>query len=112
MPAFWFWAGAVLLLAVLPGGDPVVAVSDKIKHVIAFGGLSFLALLAWPALPRWRLFGLVAYGIVIEWVQGLTPTRQSEWMDVFADGLGVLFGWAAFRVMSAGLELLRGRRGG
>ena len=40
-----------------------------------------------------RRAALSGYGLLIELLQMLTPTRQAEVMDLVADVAGVLLGW-------------------
>ena len=42
------------------------------------------------------VFGLMLYGMLIEWLQGMTGYRYAEWGDVFANGLGCLLGMIAY----------------
>jgi VanZ family protein len=70
--------------------------SDKLSHFIAFA-----ALMAWfggvfrlPVTP-WVALGLLAFGVLIELLQGMLPYRTAEMRDVLADLLGIAVGWAA-----------------
>jgi VanZ family protein len=65
---------------------------DKAAHFIAFYGLEFLGLFAFPLGPRWRLaLMLSAAGALIELIQA-TPLvgRDADVFDWVADSLGVL----------------------
>ena len=96
MKAKWLaWAAtlvvAVLCLIPMPQGAEGAAPpeSDKLAHVLLFGGL---ALLWWRVLPRrWVLVGVgvTLYGGLMELLQALTPYRSCDLMDFLADGLGV-----------------------
>ena len=84
-------AVAVLCLIPIPQGAEGAAPpeSDKLAHVLLFGGL---ALLWWRVLPRrWLLVsaGVTLYGGLMELLQALTPYRSCDLMDFLADGLGV-----------------------
>lgn len=67
--------------------------SDKILHMATFAFL-----MAWfsgqyhqrhyPAIA----LGLVAFGVLIEVLQSFVPYRTSEWMDLYADGIGIAIG--------------------
>ena len=50
---------------------------------------------------RWLsvALGLLAYGVLIEILQGLTSYRHAEWADLLADGLGILAGLALFGLL-------------
>ncbi|MEO8502413.1 MAG: VanZ family protein [Acidobacteriota bacterium] len=84
-------AVAVLCLIPIPQGAEGAALpeSDKVVHVLMFGGL---ALLWWRVLPRrWLLLSVTVtlYGGLMELLQALTPYRSCDLMDFLADGLGV-----------------------
>jgi VanZ family protein len=80
---------------------------DKANHALAFGTLGVLGCLAWPQRRRQVLFGLLAYGVLIELLQSLTPDRSAEAFDVLADSIGLLLSQALLR---AGVAL-SARRG-
>lgn len=65
---------------------------DKWTHLVAFAGLTFAVLLAFP---RWSLvcLGFGALGVGIEFGQEwFLPKRAFDWQDALADGVGVLIG--------------------
>lgn len=88
---------------------------DKLNHLAAFISL---AVCAWRGFgsahprPESRRGGLalttalLAYGLLIEVVQGFVPGRSAEAQDLMADALGIAIGWALHR----GLCLLHTRR--
>ena len=69
---------------------------DKVAHLLAFTALAFSAYLGFPASrggTRMALLcGLLTYGGLIEVVQFFVPGRSSEWGDLLADGIGIVFG--------------------
>jgi VanZ family protein len=75
-----------------------MAHGDKIVHLAGYAALMFW----WSQLillKRWRLaVAVVLFGIVIEWLQGFTPNRQTDALDVLANSIGMLLGWFAARV--------------
>jgi VanZ family protein len=81
---------------------------DKVGHLMAFTALAFSGCLAFPATRRTRtalLFGLLAYGGLIEVLQLFVPGRSAEWGDLLADGIGIAFGAAlAALVVRLGLR--------
>jgi len=95
---------AVLLLIPLPAaaegfGPPE---SDKVAHVLLFGGLTLLW--AWAVRPARAamLLALAAavalYGGALELLQALTPYRSCDWRDFLADAVGAALatgGWWA-----------------
>jgi len=75
-------------------------VGDKINHLLAYG-----VLMGWfgQLLLDWRhrvlcALVLIALGISMEFLQGMTNYRFFEWQDALANSLGVLFGLAALMV--------------
>ncbi len=93
----WYLFGALMLIAVaalslLPMPD--VGVSDKLSHVVTYVFLAgWFGLLA----ANWRILaatvvGLMAYGILLELLQGMTSYRYLEWADMVANGSGILIG--------------------
>jgi VanZ family protein len=104
---FWLATLAVLALTLAPGhylpDKGPFNLWDKAQHAMAFGVLTALGLVAWPA--RAQRFGLLAgllmLGGAIEVAQHLTGWRHGEWADWAADAVGV--------AIAAALGLLRQR---
>lgn len=44
------------------------------------------------------LLGLPTYDAPIEVQQSLTPNRTADWLDLFADSLGILARWVLIRL--------------
>jgi len=68
---------------------------DKVAHLLAFTSLALSGYLGFPASRGIRtavVFGLLAYGGLIEVLQLFVPGRSSEWGDLLADGIGIVFG--------------------
>jgi VanZ family protein len=101
----WHWllaltAAAILILALVPKPPEALSTGwDKSNHVLAFAVLAVLADRAnqvHSAQRRhWRWALLLAYGVLIEGLQGLTPTRTASAADVLADALGLVLGATA-----------------
>jgi VanZ family protein len=97
----------VLVLALIPlkQSSQGIPHADKLAHAVAFAGLAFLAVMAWP--HRWRAvaLGLFAFGAAIEVMQGVfTASRQASWLDLLADAVGIAVGlwlgrWALRRTV-------------
>lgn len=98
-PKVWSGLGWLLVLGVivgslLPGSAlPEVSVNDKIEHAGAY-----CLLMVWFAglYPR-RLYPLIAavllaLGIGLDLLQGLTRTRSLELYDIVADLVGIVIG--------------------
>lgn len=110
----WWWRLLALLLVVIAWlaftpapPDTLDTGWDKVNHALAFAALAWVAeLAAWPRRGhRWRIaLGLLAWGVLIELVQGQLPTRSAEWGDVLADGVGIAIG------LLLALPCLRGER--
>ena len=99
MLAFFACALAVLVLALMPSPPPMITTGwDKSNHLLAFAVMTWLGCKAYPQRLVHVMVGLLAYGAVIEILQSLTPTRSAEWLDLLADSLGILLGWALMRL--------------
>lgn len=93
----WYGCGIGLLLVVavislvpVSGGGG----NDKLAHVLIYLVLSswFSLIAARPAL-LWRVFfGLIAYGFLMELLQGQTDYRSYEFADAVANSVGVAIG--------------------
>ncbi|MGO4278146.1 MULTISPECIES: VanZ family protein [Cupriavidus] len=90
---FSICAVAVLVLSLLPLSVPQPTTGwDKSNHLLAFGVLALLGVRAWAGRMAAVLAGLMAYGVLIEWLQGMTATRSSDWHDLIADAAGLALG--------------------
>jgi VanZ family protein len=92
------WTFAICLVVVLVSAlmPPQVIAPigwDKMNHVVAFAVLAMLGCSAYLERRVRVLLGLLAYGVLIEWLQSLTDYRMAEALDVLADGVGILVGW-------------------
>lgn len=88
----WFGVGCALVLSLWPGGVPLpVHVWDKIEHAVGYFLLTgwFTGLYRRERYPRLGL-GCLLLGILIELLQGLTPTRSMELGDLAANGVGIV----------------------
>lgn len=101
-PKIWAAAGWLLVIGVATGSllpGPVVAEllswNDKLEHVG-----SYFALMVWfgGLYPRAKhpliAAALLALGIALDLLQGLTETRSLDMLDIVADGVGLLAGLA------------------
>jgi VanZ family protein len=104
--AYIRWAFALCLLvglvvALLPPQTLVPPTGwDKANHAIAFAVFAVLGCVSYPARTAGVLLGLLAYGALIELLQGLTTYRSAEALDVLADGVGLALGWTLMRLSS------------
>ena len=97
LAAAWYIIGATMLLGVAVGSlvpSPDIGVSDKLSHLVTYFFLAgWFSLLATNRISLvWTVIGLIAYGMLIELLQGMTAYRYPEWGDVLANGIGVLAG--------------------
>ena len=73
--------------------------SDKLAHLLAYGGMGFLAYMSVDsAKKRFYLFLLViSLGVVLEFIQSYIPGRSASFLDIVANtlgaGLGYFLGW-------------------
>jgi VanZ family protein len=99
---FWLSGVAALVLVVAylclrpsAGGEQWFPNADKLHHAAAFFALAGLLL----ALVERRYYaamcaGLLVFGGAIEAAQYLMPYgRSAEWLDLAADGVGIVAGW-------------------
>jgi len=93
---FISYAIVITVLSLLPANTaPSFGIWDKVQHFSAY--LLFMVL-AFPLAHwhRWRLLtavGIIAYSVMMEYAQRLSPGRQTSWEDVFANSLGVAAGY-------------------
>jgi len=68
--------------------------SDKFLHVLCWGVLFVSLRIALGLKPYFGFsaLGLWAYSVLVESLQNLSPERHFSWLDILANGLGVLVG--------------------
>lgn len=100
-PLAWLFGGlfvmvVVLGLALAPVNRVTAAwlLSDKLTHALAFSALMvwFCGVFRLPFTPVVAV-GLLAFGGLIEFLQGMLPYRSAEFRDLLADGVGIAVGW-------------------
>lgn len=95
----WLWliCGFALLLLIAIGSlmpVPSDIGNDKLAHVIMYAvpSIWFSLIVDRPG-SLWRvLIALIAYGALMEFLQGLTDYRTMEFADAVANSLGVSIG--------------------
>jgi VanZ family protein len=98
---FWACALAILVLSLMPPVPQMPTTGwDKSNHMLGFAVLMLFGRWAYPGRTVFLVCGLLAYGILIELLQSLTPARFAEWGDLLADGLGLFAGWALGQMMA------------
>lgn len=92
---------ATLWLSLIPGDQIPSGLHfwDKAQHALGFLGLGLLGLMAYPSRIRLVMFGLALFGIGIELIQWMTGWRHGDWQDWVADCVGLMIGFAMWRVM-------------
>jgi len=93
--AFWLCLAAVTVMSLLPTSylpPPVFSVWDKAQHALGFLVLIVLGLIAYPQRVWYLPPMLLVYGGAIELAQAATGWRYGEWLDLLADGVGILAG--------------------
>ena len=89
-------AGVVIgMLSLLPGSElPSQTLNDKLNHFIAYGVLSFGAVVGRHRVPLlWVMALVIGYGLALEVLQGIMPyDRSASWLDAFANTGGVFVG--------------------
>lgn len=93
----WLWVAVLVYLSLTPEPpEPVRFLNaDKLEHTLAYG-LLMLWFCQVYARRTQRLFAaalLVAMGIAMEFLQGMTGYRSFEYADMLANSTGVLLGW-------------------
>jgi VanZ family protein len=88
----------IWVLSLIPIEQAMVPGGDKFHHFIAYASVMLAWRFATPTHTKWQqLFvavSLMAMGLAIEFLQGLTPYRFFEWADALANSVGVMIGWA------------------
>ena len=96
----------LLYLCLAPSQDlPKVSLWDKAEHGLAWCVLAGLGLIFWPERPARVATFAVAFGGLVEVLQGVLPVgRDADWRDWVADGVGVaaaLVLWGLARLAAA-----------
>ena len=109
LPLIFYWL-LLFTLTTLPSKSiPAIGVNDKVEHLLAYFGLSFLLYLTLLFQKKSILFKKNAllftltfvflYGIIDEVHQLLIPGRSCEFFDFTADMLGGILGVIIIRIL-------------
>lgn len=102
----------MLLLSLIPAVPDLPGAGwDKRNHFLGFVALTLLGVRAYAGRPGHLLAGLLLLGGLIEVLQSLTPYRLAEWMDWFADGVGIVVGYGLCWVWRRMRNVRRGASG-
>jgi VanZ family protein len=94
----WAWVAGIVWLSLTPSPPKVdFAQSDKLGHFLAYGSLMLWFCFLYAAAKTRIAYaaGFVAMGIGLEFIQGMLGYRTFEVLDMLANTIGVLLGWAA-----------------
>jgi len=98
----WTMVAVIVWLSLTPSPPKVdFEQSDKVGHLLAYGGLMFWFCQLYLG-RRTRLAyaaGFAAMGVALEFIQGWTGYRDFEVYDMLANGTGVALGWAAALIL-------------
>ena len=91
----WLLVMLVAYLSLIPRPPSIdVTAGDKVAHVLAYATLMLWFLQLYPARRRLLLaISFVLVGVGLEALQGLTPSRSFQYLDMAADAGGVALGW-------------------
>jgi len=80
------------VLSLIPAPD--IGVSDKSMHFVTYFALSagFNILVKFDRSLIFVVFGLISYGILLEFLQGMTGYRYMETYDMLANTAGIICG--------------------
>jgi hypothetical protein len=87
--------GVILWLALHPS-PPISGLQlDKLNHLAAFFVLALLTEYAFPSatVSALKLLPLLGFGLLIEVLQHWVGYRYFEWLDLAADGSGIVAFW-------------------
>ena len=99
----WAMVATIIWLSVTPKPlDVGVAYGDKLGHFAAYGWLMFWFCLFYSRTSTRTAYaaGFIAMGVALEFVQRGLGYRSFEVMDMVADAIGVLLGWALAQVLA------------
>ncbi len=106
------WGGLILLGSLAPPSRlPEIETSDKVQHLLAYAVLGWLLARAWacrrrpsPATVAAMLASATLFGLLVEVLQQLTPSRTFDWLDAVANTGGAATGIAIWLIWRAALR--------
>jgi VanZ family protein len=104
-PCLWFVLWLALIAVIIAGSllpadelpKPAFAGIDKLEHFLGYAALSGYAVMLFERARAHALaaVAMLLLGVAIELAQGaITQSRRADAIDVLANTLGVLVGWA------------------
>jgi|SRR6185503_5850886 len=94
----WAMVAAIVWVSLTPSPPKLdFEQSDKVGHFLAYGTLMlwFCQIYIKQKIRIAYAAGFIAMGVTLEFAQGALGYRTYEVFDMYANGLGVLLGWAA-----------------
>lgn len=93
----WVWVIVIVYLSLMPAPPEPMRFPgiDKLQHALAYCLLMLWFCQVYVRRTR-RLFAaalLIAMGVVVEFLQGMTGYRYFEFADMAANATGVMLGW-------------------
>ncbi len=101
----WLGVAAVVVGSLIPvSQDGLAEGQDKLVHAAMYGILMGCFCRAYPDRRRWAAWagGLIALGVVLEFLQGWTGTRSCDPWDMLANGSGVAAVWLGLGLQGMG----------
>jgi VanZ family protein len=94
--------GVAYALMPRPPKLPTYPWGDKVEHMLGFAALAFLAALAFPRMPRWRVIERLSFlGALIEVAQSIPGLgRDCDIRDWIADTVAVIVVMALIALIS------------
>lgn len=109
LPLVFYWILLFTLTSLPSQSVPSVGVNDKVEHLLAYFGLSFLMYLTLLFQKKsitlkknallFTLLFVLGYGILDEVHQLLIPGRSCELLDFMADMLGGIIGIIIVKIL-------------
>ena len=93
--------GITILSLLPPKSGLELGEHDKINHFIAYSVLSLNFGIV-VANFRKHLIGvpfLIAYGLLMEYIQGFVPGREPSWLDALANTSGIIIGYCVYFIL-------------
>ncbi len=93
----WLWVAVLAYLSLMPNPPEPMRFwnADKLEHALAYCLLMlwFCQLYVRRTQRLFTAAWLVAMGVAMEFLQGMTGYRSFEYADMLANSTGVLLGW-------------------
>lgn len=106
------WACIIFIISVVTVGSNAnieIAFFDKLVHAGMYGILALLMIVGFLKQRSYNYIRFnaiqlsvvitVLYGVLIEIIQGFTPDRSFDWLDMVANTLGAFIGFGLFIVI-------------